>query len=435
MPHLNKRHTANRAVYYQFIPVFFLAILTAVFTTGASAAELIINGNFESPELGDKTIFPPDSRPGRLGWATFFGQNYDPSNPAHPPCVSQCYNDTNGDLILIPGWSVVWTDTLVMEDPANPGEFITNPNPEPGRVELQSNLLPLKMFGIDAAALGNQKAELDSHDRKDINGGFDNCTNVSITQEFPVCPNTPYQLTYWWKSRTTIPGDNDVRVVADTTRVRIHMLTDSWQMETIDFVTDDSGWSNVAFVSIGDAETHGMSLDGVSIIGPNPLFEECPPPPGTCETCDDVEPGWVDPLTCEPCIPWEPEYTKSGKLKNGCGLCETKGSPDTLTMLYDGNDASAHAQDPDKASAVPEVVAYYPVTALIRVSNEKDGTILWEGSRKIGQTFEVVPENEMMVEIFEGPLLIQTIRFHASCSQPLEILDEFGGITIWNAVK
>ena len=431
MQNLNSIHSTRNATNRRhLIPVFLLVLLAAIFTTGVPAAELIVNGNFEEHALADKTLFPPGTRAANQGWTTFYGPNYLPDICTSHPWEVECNND-----LLIPGWTVLWTDSLVIEDPANPGEFITNPNPEPGRIEIQSNFLTTLMFGIDAAKLGNQKAELDSHDRLDpITHQPDRCSNISIAQEFEVCPHTAYQLTYWWKSRTKIIGDNDVRVVADTTRVRIHELTDSWQQETINFVTDDTGWSNVAFVSIGTAETHGMSLDGVSIIGPNPLFEECPPPPGRCETCERVEPGWVDPNTCEPCVPWAPLYSKSGKkLLNGCGYCDTHNRPTILTLLYDGNDESFHAQPSDKAGAVPEVVDSYPVTALIRISNEKDGTLLWEGSVKIGEVFDVVPVTEMMVEIFDGPTLVQTIRFHASCSKPLEIFDQFGGITIWFA--
>jgi len=231
------------------------------------------------------------------------------------------------------------------------------------------------------------------------------------------------------------------------------MLTDSWQQETIDFVTDASGTSGVAFVSIGTGETHGMSLDGVSVIGP--ALDNCPPPPGSCEECDtdplaDV-PGTTlghddddhhvegSPIGCE-CIPVEPTVTRSGRvIEPECGLCAGKGGFDNLTLLYDGNNTTTGSQGDGKWSVTPETIPLggFPPTANIVVSEDKDGgVVLFSGSVKTGETFVFAPvKNALKVEIFDGLLLVQTVRFHASCSQPLEKLDSFGGITIWDGVR
>jgi len=415
---------------FKFVPVILLVVMSSLtFTSTVQASELVVNGSFEMPVLNDKTVFGPDTRAFKKGWQTFYGQNFN------GPCIIQCVYDANGDLILIPGWSILWTDTLL------------DPVPTPGRVELQTNAITVNTFTLDAAKVGAQKAELDSHDRLmfDASGvriGFNPNANISLYQEFATCERAVYQLSYWWKSRTTIPGDNDVRVVIGDSVARIHMLTDSWQQETVEFVTDDTGSTGIAFVSIGTGETHGMSLDGVSVEGPNPAIDDCPPPPGECEECETapivngVE--WVDPATCVACEPWVPEYSKSGKkIVNGCGLCDTGDKPVTIELLYDGDSYTSHSQD-DKFSIVPLTLplgAFPPTANIVITEDDAGGAILFTGSVKIGETFSFPRvTNAPYVRIFDPAdgSLIQSVEFHTSCSQPLERLDTFGAITIWD---
>ena len=130
----------------------------------------------------------------------------------------------------------------------------------------------------------------------------------------------------------------------------------------------------------------------------------------------------------------------SGGDPAGCGLCDTKGGFSTLTLHYDGDNLSVHNQPvPDKASIVPLTGVAFPVEANIRVYKDKNGgELIAEFTKSIGEKFSFKPENELKIEIRNPAnlgVVLQTIRFHTSCSQPLEILDSFGGITIWAGVK
>lgn len=173
MKRFNTSDSANKAFRkHNIIPVFLLALLTSMFSITASAAELLINGDFEQPDL---STFAKGSTAGDWGWTTFFGQNFTGT------CTLECNGGT-----LIPGWSAVWTDTLGTTNTA-------------GRVEIQSNFLTQLDPGIKPAKGGNQKVELDSHHRID---SLNN--NVTIFQEFQVCANTRYVLSY---TTAGLPGD------------------------------------------------------------------------------------------------------------------------------------------------------------------------------------------------------------------------------------
>ncbi len=531
--------SANRAVsHFKFVPVFLLVLLTLSFTTSASAAELVINGGFEEPNLAN---FATTARAFDQGWTTFYGQNKSdldpcsshvgaPGDPFNP--VTNWEVECNGDL-KIPGWSVYWTDSVLLG------------SPEAGRVELQNNILPLwvnPVFAqlnldngwgpldpeyrslISLAKFGEQKAELDSHDRINLLTGkpFSD-SNITLGQTLETCPNQAYVLTYHWKSRTTKVGDNDVRVLVGPTIVRTHSLTGDWVQETVHFTSDGSGATDLAFMSIGTGSTLGMSLDGVSVIGPAPdLLGNCPPPP-SCEddeSSDDpscTDDGYADvnedglhndddhhvdgqPIgcACEDDGSSSDDSSSDGSSSDGsssdgsssdgsssdgsssdgsssdgsssdgsssdgsssdgsssddgssddgssddgtCGICSGKGKFDTLTILYDGDNLTSHNQDADKASVVPETVpAGLPVAAYIRVIGKarknQPAPITSIGTVLKGQTFVIVdPENAVTIEIFDGDTLVQTVEFHASCSQPLEQLDSFGGITIWDGSK
>jgi len=429
MRRLSFRGNAKKATLRSiFISTSLLILSTAIFTTSASADELIVNGGFEEPNL---LLLPAGSRGFEKGWTTFFGQNYTGT------CSTDIGHECNGDM-LIPGWSVVWTDTLD-ED--------LYPEPVPGRVEIQNNTLPDRVnpvliaagkTPIEYAKFGEQKAELDSHDRFFENGSVNPDTNVSVFQTFEVCPRAAYKLVYHWKSRTINVGDNDVRVLANDTVVRINKLNTSWQKETVNFVTSDNTESGVAFVSIGDGSTMGMSLDGVSVSGPVPGIDgaDCPPPP-ECPDDDSSDDGssywWWGETSDDDSSEWWHEYCDDDSSEE-CGFCSDDGIAG-LTLLYDGNDFSLHGQDEDQVSIVPDDLGLqgYPVSAVIKVYDESG--ILFSGQVEIGHLFDIEnPGDALRIEIIE-PLtgeLVQTIEFATSCVQPLNKFDEFGGITIWS---
>ncbi len=352
---------------------FMLILSTFLLATSASAAELVVNGGFELP------IVDPD-----LGWTTYYGENYplsepgdcDQLDPAHPS-TDKCNDDTR-----VPGWSVFWTDDLLNHQQLTPG-----------RLEIQTGT----QGGVAACDCSLQKAELDSHHRI----GDDN-NNVTIAQWLPTCPLTAYKLTYGWKSRTEIPGDNDVRVVIGTEQVNIHQQNMEWEMEDVHFISDNSYETLLLFGSIGDETTTGMFLDDVSVTGPDgSLFEPC------TLVCDD--------------------------------------KPIELTLRYDGNDFSDHDQTGSEVIISPEVVPSFPTDAVIEVYGHK-----WKSPKLLG-TFDVSIDGFFTVKgpqkripprltfkIYHPDDLknpVQTVTFHTSCSQPMNAGDEFGAITVWSAIN
>jgi flagellar hook protein FlgE len=358
-----------------FMPAILLALGSLTLAMSVSATELVENGGFEEPVV-----------PHLKGWTTYYGQNGE----------GEC--EANGELecndgTLVPGWTVFWTD-LVLDLQVL----------EPGRLEIQNNTV----IGTPNAKSGEQKAELDSHHRA---ASDDN--NATILQFLPTCPRSAYTLTYAWKSRTEMPHDNDIRVVVRDSIVRTHTRNTDWEEEEFNFVSDSSFETGLAFASIGDSTTKGGFLDDVSVTGKLG---------GSAEVCDSNN---DDPTP----------------------ICDD-GKPQVLTLLYDGNEFSQHNQDSNEViisdppvdsdgKALP-----FPNPALIKVYDHKTKSTEPLNSFTLdwGETFDVKgPHNRipprLRFEIIDPDTdeVFQTVQFHTSCSQPLEALDEFGGITVWSA--
>ena len=376
MKHVNSNSIATKAVRMAGL-MLALSLIFSAFTLApaASAAELVVNGGFEEPLV---TVTEPSG----FGWTTYHGENYD--GPADCPPLSPTCNDGT----LVPGWSVFWTDDILVDKQLNPG-----------RLEIQSGYIwseILDEYIIPPAYNGTlQKAELDSHHRV----GSDN-NNVTITQLLPTCPLMAYTLNYAWKSRTEIPGDNDVRVVIDDQRVRMHAQNMDWEEETVHFIAKDTDGTLLTFLSIGEETTTGMYLDEVSVIG-----QDGSNPANCSSVCDD--------------------------------------KPMEITLRYNGNDDSNYQQTGNEVIIEPEIVPSFPANALIKVfgHQKKKPEALGEFEVKIGGFFSVrgskrrIPPR-LTFEIYpaEGGDLVQTVTFHSSCSQPLDAGDEFGAITVWSAV-
>ena len=359
-----------------FVPVILLCLCTFSFSFSISgfADELVRNGDFEFPVVTHEK-----------GWSTYYGQN------GAGACEANGEAECN-DGELIPDWEVFWTDLIL-------GPQIL----EPGRVEIQNNSIP----GLPDAKSGEQKAELDSHHRKENPDGSPPDNNATILQFLPTCPRSPYTLTYWWKSRTELPNDNDMRVVVRDSIVRVHTINAEWDKEEYNFVSDDLYETALAFASIGDSTTKGGFLDDVSVTGKLG---------GSVEACEN--------------------NAESASICAG-------GKPQTLTLLYDGNAFSQHGQDSNEV-IITEPTGEYPNPALIRVySNKKKNTeLVLSKTVNWGETFEVSgPQHRipprLRIEIIDPESddddVIQMVQFHTSCSQPLQALDEFGGITVWAA--
>ena len=364
---------AGKVIYRRsFVPAILLVLCTFSFSVTSFADELVKNGGFELPVVTHEK-----------GWTTYYGQN------GEGECVANKEEECN-DGVLIPDWEVFWTDLIL-------GPQIL----EPGRVEIQNNTIS----GIPNAKSGEQKAELDSHHRKENEDGSPTDNNATILQFLPTCPRSAYTLTYAWHSRTELLHDNDMRVVVRDSIVRVHTINSEWDEEEYNFVSDDLYETALAFASIGDNTTKGGFLDDVSVTGNLG---------GSAEACENHE----DPMP----------------------IC-ANGKPQSLTLLYDGNAFSQHGQDSNEV-IITEPTGEFPNPALIKVySNKKKNTELINSfTVNWGETFDVsgpqhrIP-SRLKFEIIDPDTdeVIQTVQFHTSCSQPLEVLDEFGGITVWAA--
>jgi hypothetical protein len=119
-------------------------------------------------------------------------------------------------------------------------------------------------------------------------------------------------------------------------------------------------------------------------------------------------------------------------------LCDGKAKPVVLTMLYTGDNCSAtsHSQDPSKVTCE----TYAPLTQTVYiVATDKGNKQTWfAGTVHLDSTFDISAGTkpdlgaELFVRIFDaqGGNLLQLLRFHTSCSQPLEIGNHFGSLMI-----
>ncbi len=131
-------------------------------------------------------------------------------------------------------------------------------------------------------------------------------------------------------------------------------------------------------------------------------------------------------------------------------LCEDGGKPQTLTFLYTGadDDVNNTAQDSSKAVAVGDVnddpSVYIVAAGKGKFENGQldidPNKLLFEGDVDLGETFILDGagsgagkfESETTVFIFdeEGGALLQSIKYHTSCSQPIQLGDAIGAITL-----
>ena len=114
----------------------------------------------------------------------------------------------------------------------------------------------------------------------------------------------------------------------------------------------------------------------------------------------------------------------------------------TATYTGDGCDATVHAQDPNKVSCDgdPRGEPSVHIRATEKKSPSDTGGKIWfEGDVALGSQFvidsatagETKLKSNTYVHVFDlGGVLLQTIRFHTSCSQPLFVGDQFGSILI-----
>jgi hypothetical protein len=382
MSRFNVKLVVRKAINTSFFTIAITLFISGFsLTPAALAAELVINGDFENPVVNSPKF-----------WTTYFGQNYTAGIATCPLGDTTCNDGT-----LIPGWSVVWTDSM-HAFPDTPSNWL------PGRIELQRDPPdPKDAIAHCPAKKGCQKAELDSHHR--LGGLLDD--NVTIYQKVKVCPKTPYILTFSWKARLNVLGNSDMELMINGTELTAYTdYHDSWTDVVYPFVSSEKSFTELGFHSCGDGNTLGVFLDEVSLTGPDGSEEEPCPDPDICN------------------------YAK----------------PRILTLLYDAdvNGRDQHDQVSNEVIVKPAGVPVFPDPAYIKVFGQnKNKGALFTGTYSIGDLIEIegprrrIP-SRLKFEIWSmegGGELVQTVQFHTSCSQPLSIGDEFGAIVVWSAVQ
>jgi len=115
-----------------------------------------------------------------------------------------------------------------------------------------------------------------------------------------------------------------------------------------------------------------------------------------------------------------------------------------LTMLYTGNNVISHSQDAGKVVVDPESIAA-PGSAFIVATDKSDpndskARIYFSGTVALGDSFlidalnagqsKLTSRTHVFIYDSEGGNLLQSIEFHTSCSQPLELGDQYGNIQL-----
>ncbi|MCI0796814.1 MAG: hypothetical protein J4N99_08345, partial [Chloroflexi bacterium] len=119
--------------------------------------------------------------------------------------------------------------------------------------------------------------------------------------------------------------------------------------------------------------------------------------------------------------------------------CDIVGKPVTLTMMYTGDQfPTSHTQDAGKVDITPNTNAS-PVHIIATNKsdpNDSKAKTWFEGAVPLNGTFDISAalankdrlSSNTYVLVFteDGSTLLQSIKFHTSCSQPLNLGDQFG---------
>ncbi len=125
-------------------------------------------------------------------------------------------------------------------------------------------------------------------------------------------------------------------------------------------------------------------------------------------------------------------------LQPAADLCETYGKPGSLDLQYVGNNVLAHNQDPKKVSATGDPGDVSPVRIKVSEKSGGAGKVYFDGTVLLGDTFTAAAANagdssfrsESHVTVLQGATVLQAIRFHTSCSQPLRVDDRFASVVL-----
>ena len=413
------------------------------------AAELVVNGNFEEPFV--------DPASGSA-WMTYFGQNSDVDPGEYCELFLGDWSYDHCGVALIPGWSVLWSDTL-----------------EPGRIELQRDR-PGEVIAI-AAKEGVQKAELDSHHRLDSEDA-----NVLIGQELATCPETAYTLKYSWTPR--VPEETSLLVLINDELLVSHPVSPdaidvglTWFDETFHFIADSGSFANVlAFKATSSGDTEGVFLDAVSVVGADGSNEANCTRVSVCEhvdpcckaskppTCDHDDDDY-DHRTFGGGDECKDEFVSKTFGGSECDCdegiasrtffgggddcdcndkpgdqCVIESRPAVLTLLYDADRNGTDLYEQTGVMVDPQGVGLPNEVKVVVFANDENGGVLYDRAVHAGETFDISGPGELIparlhIEMYsmDANELLQTVAFDTSCEQGLFIGDQFGGIAVWGA--
>ncbi|MGB5769240.1 MAG: hypothetical protein WBM32_05115 [Crocosphaera sp.] len=126
-------------------------------------------------------------------------------------------------------------------------------------------------------------------------------------------------------------------------------------------------------------------------------------------------------------------------------VCDTLGDPTAITFTYEPGTDVLTGQDPSKAGIVTQNGVDDDGTSFVVVTDEDDitkvlngeGRRFFEGDVDFGESFQATNTldnfgSETFIHFFDdsnGPLL-QSVNYHTSCSQPIQINDVIGNATL-----
>ncbi len=126
----------------------------------------------------------------------------------------------------------------------------------------------------------------------------------------------------------------------------------------------------------------------------------------------------------------------------GSDVCED-GKPCALTLKYTGQDCSAsdHSQSDSSVACTGDPALAAEVMIVANDDDEAGGGLVWfTGNVLLGDNFVLEAANageerlkaNTFVHIFDiaDGSLLQRVKFHTSCSQPLALGDQFGGVQL-----
>lgn len=135
-------------------------------------------------------------------------------------------------------------------------------------------------------------------------------------------------------------------------------------------------------------------------------------------------------------------------VDGACHTCCEYGKPKLLRIQYTGSDCSAtsHNQKSDKVSCAGDPMGTSPVRILCTDKDDPSDSsakVWFDGEVSLGEYFDASAlnageddfKNETYVYTFDlNGTLLQAVEFHTSCSQPLNVGDQFGASRIIGCV-